>query len=399
MDARAPSLPTSVVAEPIQTLAPLDRTPGSAGEREAALWLADRFRAAGADVSVEDEPTWGTFPPTITGLGLLGLWGAWRVARKKRSGVLLSLASLAGFLDEIQNGPRVVRKAVRSRKTTTNVVATIGDVAAPKTLVVLAHHDAAQTGRIFDQSWAKGLYRIAPDLMKRGKKQVPQWWIGIAPFVLTTLAALTGSKRASRWSLGLGLVGLAAIADIQRSPTVPGANDNLSGVAVQVGLAEMLREQPIDGLRIILASCGAEETLQDGIRAFMERHAHEFPRGRTWFVNFDTVGSAELVMLEGEGPAWMEDYKDPSFRDLVAGAAASCEVQLERGIRARASTDSVIPSRAGYPTATLISLMPWRMPGNYHLMSDTAENVDLGTVADATRVGYAVAEKLATMPA
>lgn len=399
MIAAGPSVPTSTVSEPIETLAPLDRTPGSAGERQAALWLGDRFRAAGCDVSLEEEPTWGTFPPTIIGLGLLGLWGAWRVARNRRSGILLSLASLAGFLDEIQNGPRLVRRAARSRKTTTNVVATAGNFDAAKTLVVLAHHDAAQTGRIFDQSWAKALYRVAPDLMQRGKKQVPQWWIGIAPIVLTTLAAITGSKRASRWSLGLGFLGLAAITDIQRSPTVPGANDNLSGVAVQVGLAEVLRERPIENLRVVLASCGAEETLQDGIRAFMARHGNEFPRDRTWFLNFDTVGSSHLVMLEGEGPAWMEDYTDPSFRDLVADAATSTGVSLERGLRARASTDSVIPSRAGYPTATLVSLMPWRMPGNYHLMTDTPENVDLNTVADSVRVAYAVAKKLATMPA
>jgi Zn-dependent M28 family amino/carboxypeptidase len=393
------SVATSLLAEPIETLARLDRTPGSAGEREAAVWLADRFRAAGCDVSLEEEPTWGTFPPTITGIGLLGLWGAWRVARRRRSGVLLSLASLAGFLDEIQNGPRIVRRALRTRKTTTNVVATVEASDASRTLVVLAHHDAAQTGRIFDQRWAMALHRVAPDLMQRGKKQIPQWWIGIAPIVLTTLAAATGSKRVSRWSLGFGLAGLAVISDIQRSPTVPGANDNLSGVAVQLGLAEMLRERPLDDLRVLLVSCGAEETLQDGIRGFMARHRDDLPPGRTWFLNFDTVGSTHLVMLEGEGPAWMEDYADPSFRDLVADAAASAGVQLERGLRARASTDSVIPSRAGYPTATLVSVMPWRLPGNYHLRSDTPENVDLGTVADAVKVAYGVAEKLTTMPA
>ena len=389
------SLSNDLLAEPIERLAPLDRTPGSAGEREAAEWIGERFRRAGLEVSLEEEPTWGTFPPTITGLALLGLYGSWKVARGRRSGVLLSWASLAGFLDEIQNGPRILRRAVRSEKRTTNVVATYGDETAERTLVVLAHHDAAQTGHIFDQTWAKTMYRLRPDAMARAKKQIPQWWIGIAPVVLTTIAALTGWKRASRWALGLGAVGAAAVADIGRSPTVPGASDNLSGVAVQVGLAEMLREKPISGLRVVLASCGAEETLQDGIRAFMARHGSEFPHGRTWFLNFDTVGSTHLVMLEGEGPAWMEDYTDPAFRDLVADAASAAGIEVERGLRARASTDSVIPSRAGFPTATLISLMPWRMPGNYHLMSDTPENVDMGTVADATRLAYDVAEELA----
>ena len=92
----------------------------------------------------------------------------------------------------------------------------------------------------------------------------------------------------------IGALGTAAAADVWRSPTVAGANDNLSGVAALVALAEMLRAQPLPQLRVLLVSCGAEETLQDGIRAFMARHRDELPRGRTWFVNLDPVGSPRL---------------------------------------------------------------------------------------------------------
>jgi hypothetical protein len=390
------SVSEDVLREVIETLAKMDRVPCSSDEREAAEWIAGRFRAAGCDdVALEEEPSWGTFPPTIVGIGVVGAWGALKVALGRRRGALLSIAATAALLDEIQNGPRVVRRAVRSRKTTTNVVASIGSPESDRTLVVLAHHDAAQTGKVFDQTWAKQLHRIAPDLLAKPKNQIPQWWIGIAPGVLSTLGAVTGIKRFRRWGLALNLIALAAIVDILRSPTVPGANDNLSGVATLVGLAESLRAAPVDGVRVVLASCGAEETLQDGIRAFMARHRGEFKPGSTWFLNPDTVGSTDLVMLEGEGPAWMEDYNDPSFRDLVARCATESGVGLTRGIRARASTDSVIPSRAGFPTATLVSLMPWRMPGNYHLMTDVPENVDYSTVADTVRLARSVAEALA----
>lgn len=379
----------------IEVLAEIDRTPGSRGELEAAGWLVERLTSAGcSDAVLEEEPTWGTFPPTVTALGAVGLLGGLQVARGRRSGALLAAASLAGLLDEIQNGPRVVRRALRRQKTTSNVIAGVGDPEAGATLVVLAHHDAAQTGRIFDQSWAKALYGVAPDLMQRGKKQIPQWWIGIVPSLLSLAAVVSGSKRAARWGVALGALGLATIADIQRSPTVPGANDNLTGVAVLVALAEKLRDRPLEGVRVVLVSCGAEETLQDGVRAFMARHGESFQHGRTWFLNFDTVGSPHLVMLEGEGPAWMEDYFDPSFRDLVAQSASDEGIHLERGVRARASTDSIIPSRAGHPTATIVSVMPWRIPGNYHLMTDTPDNVDLGSVADCVRLAYSVAERL-----
>jgi Zn-dependent M28 family amino/carboxypeptidase len=176
---------------------------------------------------------------------------------------------------------------------------------------------------------------------------------------------------------------------------VQGANDNLSGVATLVALAEMLEREPLADLRVLLVSCGAEETLQDGIRAFVARHRDELDPERTWFVNLDTVGSPHLVMLEAEGPVWMEEYAGPWLRDLVADCAQRLEIPLHRGYRARASTDSVIPSRAGYPTATLVSMTDWRSPANYHLPTDVPANLDYGTVAQATRLVYDVMRRLA----
>ena len=147
---------------------------------------------------------------------------------------------------------------------------------------------------------------------------------------------------------------------------------------------------------MILVSAGAEESFQEGIRAYMERHRDELDPGSTWFLNVDTVGSPHLVMLEGEGPVWMEDYTAPTFRTLVADCAADIGVELETGVRARASTDGVIPSRAGYPTATLVSVMPWRLPGNYHLMTDVPGNVEYSSVVDSIRLAHAVGERLTT---
>jgi Zn-dependent M28 family amino/carboxypeptidase len=184
------------------------------------------------------------------------------------------------------------------------------------------------------------------------------------------------------------------VADVWRSETVTGANDNLSGVAGLVGLAELLREQPVPGLRVLLVSCGAEETLQDGIRAFVASHGDELDPARTAFVNLDTVGSPHLVLLEGEGPVRMEDYTAPWLRELVALHAERLGTRVLRGFRARASTDSVIPSRAGYPTATLVSVTDWFSPANYHLPSDVPANLDYATVAETTRLVYEVAGAL-----
>lgn len=391
----------AVLHEVVETLAPIERPACSAGERQAAEWLAARLQAiGGTEVDLEDESSWGPFPPTATGLGLLGMLAAVLALRRRPvAAALLAATGLACIVDEAQNGPRVLRRLVRRRRTTVNVIARTGDWEADPeaagTLVVLAHHDAPQTGFLFDQTLQRRLYELAPGVIERFKTPAPQWWIGLAGPLCTIAAAVTGRRALARAGLLTGALGSAVVADIWRSPTVPGANDNLSGVAALVALAELFAEHPPAGLRVMLVSCGAEETLQDGVRAFLKRHRGELPRGRSWFVNLETVGSPHLVMLAAEGPVWMEPYTGPWLSDLLAAHAQRLGIELHCGYRSRASTDSVIPSRAGYPTATLASLTAWRSPANYHLSSDVPDNLDYGSVADATRLVHELARGLA----
>jgi Peptidase family M28 len=381
----------------VEALAPLDRTPCSLGERQAAEWLAARLRIVeGVDVALEDEPSWGTFPPTATALGLLGIVGAALVIRGRRAaGALLAASAYAGIVDEVQNGPRIFRRLVRRRRATVNVIARLGEQREETgTLVVLAHHDAPQTGVLFDQTLQRRLHQRAPQLLERFKTGLPLWWSELAGPLLSIAGALSGRRRLARAGLVVGLVGTGFVADIWRHETVQGANDNLSGVAALVALAELLRDAPVPGLRVLLVSCGAEETLQDGVRAFIARHRGELATGRTAFVNLDTVGSPHLVMLDAEGPVWMETYRGRWLRGLLAERAARLGIELREGFRARASTDSVIPSRAGHPIATLVSMTDWRLPANYHLPSDIPANLDYGSVADAVRLVYEVARGL-----
>ena len=112
------------------------------------------------------------------------------------------------------------------------------------------------------------------------------------------------------------------MANIAASPTVPGANDNLTAVAVLVALAERLHERadqrPARDARLLRRRGG------DPGRDQLVRRSDHFPtlaQDRTWFLNLDTVGSPILAMCEGEGPVVMEDYYDRRFRDLIARVA------------------------------------------------------------------------------
>jgi Peptidase family M28 len=386
----------ATLREVVEALAPIERPPCSEGERRAAEWLAERLkRAGGARVEIEEERGYGTFPPTMLAIGALAALGAVLASRGRRAAsVAAALVSVAAFADEIENGPRVFRALIRRERALANVVARLGPEDADLTLLVLAHHDAPQTGAIFDQGLQRKAFELAPEFMDRFRTSVPLWWIGLACPAGTVAAAAGGRRGPARAALAAALLGLAAMADIWRSPTVPGANDNLSGVAGLVALAELFAERPVPGLRVILASCGAEESFQDGIRGFMRRHRAELPADRTWVLNLETIGSPKLALIEGEGPLVMRDYTAPEFRELVARRAESADIRLERDLRSRASTDSVIPSRAGYPTATLSSVTDWRSLANYHWPSDVPENLDYATMGDAVALAYGVAEAL-----
>ena len=211
------------------------------------------------------------------------------------------------------------------------------------------------------------------------------------------VAAGAATRRRGLTAAGTALCALstALLADIARSPVVPGANDNLSAVAVLVAVAEALRERPIAGLRVILASCGAEEVLQGGIYGFARHHLAALDRERTWLLNFDTVGSPELAMLEGEGTMVMEDYFDRGLRDLCAQVAEREGIPMRRGMRARSSTDSVVPSRMGIPTVCFASLNRHKGLDNYHQPSDTPDRLRYKTVACAADLAEAVARELA----
>jgi hypothetical protein len=309
-------------------------------------------------------------------------------------GAVGGAAAAAGIVDDITGGTMACRRIVTRPRTAYNVVAETGDLAAERTLVVLAHHDAAPSGLVFDQTLTQWLAEHRPEIVEALKSNPPLWWPVIAGPALVSLGSLAGSRRL-RW-LGLisSLGSLAAMIDIGRRPAVPGANDNLSGVAALISMADRLARDPVSKLRVLLMSAGAEEALQEGIRGFARTHFHRLDTTATWFLNLDTVGSGRLVLLEGEGPVRMHDY-DSAFKDVVARCAAEHDIPLLRGLRSRNSTDGSVPRRFGYPTATVVSVDDRKLLPHYHLDSDRPEHVDYECVARAARLAEAVARDLA----
>lgn len=379
----------------IERLAVLPRLPTSDGEWQAAALIRDDLARYGCRARVEQAPAYASYAWPVGLMCAASATAAWAAGRGHRAlGALGGGLALLGIADDISGGRMAVRRLFLRRHAASNVVAETGDPAATRTLVVLAHHDAAPSGVVFRPVVEQWLAAHRPDLVESINTNLPMWWLVLAGPALVSLGSASGHGGLRRAGLVLSIGSLAALVDIGSRPAVPGANDNLSGVAVLTALAEALRTRPVRGLRVLLVSAGAEEALQEGIRGFARRHFPELAPGDTYFLNLDTVGSGRLVLLEGEGPVRMRDY-DPTFKDLVAGCAAAEGIPLLRGLRSRNSTDGVVPLSHGYPTATIVSVDHRKLMPHYHLDSDLPEHVDIGSVELAFRLAEAVTRRLA----
>jgi hypothetical protein len=386
----------------IAHLSAIDRPSASPGECEAAQWIAARLGEFGCTARVEQERAHGGYwfplgvPTALAGIaGLLARSGRAR-ARTLATGVGAFCA--AAVWDDVSGGSLWFRRRFLPSRPTWNVVAETGDLEAERTLVLVAHHDAAHWGVLFHPGVLPLVAKHFPRLLERSNTSPPLMAPVFAGPALVALGAVTGSRRVLAAGTTLAFGSAATFAEIGSRDAVPGANDNLTGVATLIGVATELAEQPLEGLRVLLVSTGSEEGFMEGMQAFARRHFPSLEPDRTHVVCVDTVGSPELTLIEGEGMLRMREYPD-DFKDLVAACAREVGVHLRRGLRFRNATDGLIALKAGYPTATIGSVTAYKAPANYHWPTDTAENVDHRSVDDAVTLCTAVARRLATKEA
>jgi Zn-dependent M28 family amino/carboxypeptidase len=185
----------------------------------------------------------------------------------------------------------------------------------------------------------------------------------------------------------------AVIGQIGSTKVVPGANDNVTGVVSLLELAHRLAAEPTANVRVLLVSTGSEESFMEGMRGFLRRHGPELPRRDTFILAVDTVGSPHLTAIRGEGMLVMNEYPRAGL-DLVDRVADELDVWLFPNLRLRNATDGLIALKQGYPCACLGSVTDYKAPANYHWRTDTPENVNYDTLADAVRLCEGIVRRL-----
>jgi Peptidase family M28 len=348
----------------IEALAAIERGSASPGEQRSAEWVAERLRQEGAGhVRLEPFEYQRTFAHAQ---GIHFAAGALAALSGRR---LLAAAALASFELEY-SGRRQWLRRLLPRGTGYNVVGRLPAVGqTERTVVLVAHHDAARTGLMWDPRFTRLGDQAAAKSGRRAS-------LALLPEAAFAAAAL-GLRKLPAAVLGLAL---ALSLDQARSPVVPGANDNASGVAGVLELVSRLAVRRPGGLEVIALFPGCEESGMGGMGAWME--SETLDPERTLVLGLDTIGSGEPVVLEAEGGLWPVRYRD---EDVARAERAGL-----RRWRLGAWTDPVLAALRGLPALSILSVRDGGFP-NYHLPSDTPANVDVGCVEACVNAAEAIA--------
>jgi len=310
------------------------------------------------DVRIEPFRCHSTWAIPYGAHNLLGLLAA-RLPAALR--IPLALAIAASYEADYIGRDQTLRSFLPGAGEAHNVVGRIGS--GSRTLVLVAHHDAAHTGWVWDPRFLEGGRNYA-----RRTGTTPSF-IAL-PLVALALVAL-GLRRIGSALLALGL-GLGAQSAL--SETVPGASDNATGVAGVLELARRFAEEPLEDTQVIVLCPSGEEVGLAGMYAWL-RVSKEGPflKGLTPFTNalvlgLDTLGAGEPVVARGE--SFTGRYPD---EDLALVDDEVPRVVLGAG------TDPIAARHAGLPA---VSILSWTDGGftNYHRPTDTADRVSWESV-------------------
>ena len=231
--------------EQVAELAAIHRPSASDGERRAAEWVDGAACARTAPArGIETERAHGGYWGPLTLLSLAGALGA-LVGGRSRAGRRRARRRRGRGRVGRHHRRRAPRAPRCSRSTTRyNVVAEMGPADARRTVVLVAHHDAAKSGLIFHPAIPAFVWRRFPALIERNDTSPP---LMLPVFAGPALAALGSARRqpgcADRGRRRLRAARRPCSAQIGSTRVVPGANDNGTGVVALLELARRLAER------------------------------------------------------------------------------------------------------------------------------------------------------------
>lgn len=314
------------------------RPPGSEAERRAAQHVTERLRALGRHAQLEPFTAHPAWPAACALHAVLAVAGSVLAVSQPAPGAALVL--VATVLTLVDAGALVpTTRRLLARRTSQNVVSW-GDRTRPGALVLVAHCDSGR-GRP-----AQGLRLPVPPLAAFAAALV----VVFCCCLLRTAGVSGDGLTIVQFVATVGLVvAVPLLLEDAFAPPRAGENDNASGVALALALAE--RADPLHfGVHVVVT--GSQKALAQGMRAFIHRHRHELARERTVILNLDTVGDGEARYTRTDGPllVYRSHLQLVGLCDEIAEDAGG---RTPRPLAGRSASDAHAARLAGLPALTI----------------------------------------------
>jgi hypothetical protein len=367
----------------IRTLCSFEsRAAGTDAERRAASWLATRLGAGGRRVEVEPTYVHPRYGLVHAGHCLLGLAGSLLATVQPAIGFAIVLATAVSMYLDLNYRAYLLRRLF-FRRASQNVVSPGKRSDAPARIFLCAHYDAVRAGAAFSPRqaarWARLSARISIPV---GPFRVLFWSLALLlPIIGARMAGLESNLIAFLQlppTLVL-MVGAFLLAGGELSDVAPGANDNASGVATVLSVAEELDAEPPANLDVCVLLTGGEGCLQEGMRSFVRAHRAALDRETTYFVSVETVGQGTVRFETGAG--WIITYDlDRRLVQLCAAIATADHENTDR-YQARPlvhgyAGDSMPARIAGYPATTISCSNDLDQGAGPDATNDTPDRID-----------------------
>lgn len=348
------------------------RGAGTSGEQRARDYIVRFLEDLGYKVELQFFPTPPTFSYTyITVFSLIAIAPLLVLLKFKLGALILALTGFILLLVEEELYIPILTRVwgILWRRRSANIIAKIGGGSLQ--FILIAHYDSTKAASVFNPKRVRFLRSIL--ILNFASALLCLILVVVSFFInssyISYLALITSTPL---WFSILSLIHRELFHEY-----VPGANDNASGVAVLLGLAEVLAKgsggllkELLDKATIHLVFTGAEEVGLLG--------SHWFFRGReelgrsSIIINIDNPGAGDIVFTECEGVI-MTWCSEDSFRIWLRSFAS--KVNVKTISYKLLPTDATPAMMRGWRATSLMSFYNGLIR-NYHWYTDTPEHVN-----------------------
>ncbi|MFX0034749.1 MAG: M28 family peptidase [Candidatus Hermodarchaeota archaeon] len=214
------------------------------------------------------------------------------------------------------------------------------------------------------------------------------------------------------WLLIIGIIPLILLLFFvmpgERANKVPGAVDNLSAIAIILGIGRYLKlhkDLIPENIEIRLISFGCEEAFLRGAYRYVETHLEELKKYNAECINLDAIQSRNDITFSNKEPTTRTIHSEEVVQKLInAAELVSVKAKiaslgggsiLEKIIgQIGGGTDAIAFSKSNIKASSITGLNLFNILQFYHQDTDSLDKIERGALEDTLKIciGYLLNE-------